>query len=518
MLEAWRTLTAQLPGMWRQRWQGLAVTLITGMLGTLLILVLPYRYEASARVYVDTQSILKPLMQGLAVQPNLDQQVQMMARTLISRPNVERVARLAQLDPPNASMRTREQTVDTLMKEIQIKPAGGQNLWTITYKGYSPESAQAVVQSLLSIFVESNLSDKRRDAEQAKRFIDEQLAVYERKLLDTESALKDFKLRNLAVMPNLAQDVVTRSIELQREADSARLEARQLENAREALRRQLADEKPSFSSAELSSNMPGYVPTETESRLATARRRLDELVVRYTDAHPDVIQARAVVNELQAARDQERARESEPGQRANSPRVPNKVYQDLKLSLADLDSKLAAARARQAESDRRVAQAREGALAIPKVEAEYLQLTRDYELNKRSYEQLLQRRESAQFSGSMDSSGVSELRVVDPPRVHPTPVSPNKAALILAMLMVSLGAGAATAWLRAQQVAAFFDANSLRSRLKLPVLGVVSWVGHPRAARQQRQASIAFVASLCLYTLGFLMAAAWVFLRANAAG
>ena len=86
----------------------------------------------------------------------------------------------------------------------------------------------------------------------------------------------------------------------------------------------------------------------------------------------------------------------------------------------------ASAQARVAESGRRLLLARNAALTVPKVEAEYLQLTRDYEVNKKSYEQLLTRRESAQISGSMDNSGVSELRVVDPPRVSPTPSPPRR--------------------------------------------------------------------------------------------
>lgn len=514
MLKVWSVVSAHLPGLWRFRWQGLAATVATGVVGAAVVMILPNRYEASARVYVDTQSILKPLMQGLAVQPNLDQQVQMMARTLISRPNVERVVRMADLDLRAKSPQERERIIDGLVKEIQVKPAGGQNLWSISYKGDTTDSARKVVQSLLSIFVESNLGDKRRDAEQAKRFIDEQLAIYEKKLLDTEAALKDFKVRNLAVMPNLAQDYVARSAEMQKEADGARLEMRQLENAREALRRQLSDEKPSF----VGSDGTGgglRTPTETEARLEAARKRLDDLVVRYTDEHPDVVHARSTVAELQSQRDAEKKREAETGVRANgaSVLIPNKVYQDLKIAMADVESKLAQARARAAEAERRLAESRQSAQTVPKVEAEYLQLTRDYELNKKSYEQLLQRRESAQISGSMDNSGVSELRVVDPPRVSPIPSSPNKPVLLLGVLLLSLAAGVATAAMRSQSVAAFFDVRSLRARLGTPVLGAVSWVAEGDADARRRQGAIAFGASVGGYALLFVVAAAWLFVR-----
>ena len=513
MIQVWTTVSSLLPGLWRYRWQGLAATAATGVVGAAIIMLMPNRYEASARVYVDTQSILKPLMQGLAVQPNLDQQVQMMARTLINRPNVERVVRMADLDLRSKSPQERERLVDMLVKEIQVKPAGGQNLYSISYKGDTTDSAQKVVQSLLSIFVESNLGDKRRDAEQAKRFIDEQLAIYEKKLLEAEAALKEFKVRNIAVMPNLAQDYVARSADLQKEGDGARLELRQLENSREALRRQLADEKPSLLGSEGAT--PARVPTETEQRLEAARKRLDELVVRYTDAHPDVVHARSIVGELQVQRDIERKREAETGLRSNgaSVMIPNKVYQDLKVALADVESKLASARARVAESERRLLLARDAAQTVPKVEAEYLQLTRDYEVNKKSYEQLLTRRESAQISGSMDNSGASELRVVDPPRVSPMPSSPNKPLLLIAVMLVSLAAGVTTALLRAQATAAFFDVRTLRTRLGAPVLGAVSMVLDADAKKRRRDGAIVFSASVGAYTVLFVGLAAWQLLR-----
>jgi polysaccharide chain length determinant protein (PEP-CTERM system associated) len=221
-----------LPALWLKRWWGLATTLALGTIGAAIVMAIPNKYEATARVFVDTQSILKPLMAGLAVQPNVDQQVQMMARTLISRPNVERVVRMSDLDLQTRNPQEREQMIDELIKKIDFKPSAGNNLYNVAYKDNDPEAARKVVQSLLSIFVESNLGDKRRDSDQARRFIDEQIALYQKKLIDAESALKDFKIRNLQVMPNMAEDYVTIAGNAQKDLDLARLELRQLPRRR----------------------------------------------------------------------------------------------------------------------------------------------------------------------------------------------------------------------------------------------------------------------------------------------
>ena len=71
-------------GMWRHHWPGMVVAWIVSAVGIGYVLSIPDQYQASARIYVDTQSILKPLMSGLAIQPNVDQQVAMLSRTLIS--------------------------------------------------------------------------------------------------------------------------------------------------------------------------------------------------------------------------------------------------------------------------------------------------------------------------------------------------------------------------------------------------------------------------------------------------
>ena len=84
--------------MWKYRWPALVVSWVVTAIGVVVVMKIPDQYEASARIYVDTQSILKPLMAGLTVQPNVEQQVSMLSRTLISRPNVEKLIRMADMD------------------------------------------------------------------------------------------------------------------------------------------------------------------------------------------------------------------------------------------------------------------------------------------------------------------------------------------------------------------------------------------------------------------------------------
>jgi polysaccharide chain length determinant protein (PEP-CTERM system associated) len=516
-------LKTLLPGMWRHRWWGLLAALVVGAAGAVWVMLIPDRYQATARVYVDTQSILKPLMAGLAVQPNVDQQLMMMARTLVSRPNVERVIRMSDLDLRSQSPADREKMIDGLMTAIQFRPAGGTNLYSVAYQSASADSARKVVQSLLSIFVESNLGDKRRDAEQARKFIDEQITQYEKRLLAAEDALKEFKIRNLAVMPALANDYVSAAGAAQKELEAARLELRQLENSRDALRRQLADEKPSFTSTEA----PEYAqaaprgPTDTELRLEAGNKKLDDLLLRYTDEHPDVVNLRRMLGDLERQRAAERAA-AQPAASAlvrpgSSTVIPNKVYQDIKVQLADTEARIAALRARVAEAEVRMREARSAAQTIPKIEAEYTQLNRDYEVNKRNYDALLARRESAAMSGDMDNrAGIGEFRVIDPPRVGAKPVAPNRPLLLGVVLLASLAAGIGLTFLIDQVRPTFLDARSLRGHTGRPLLGSVSMFVDPARRARQRWTTVAFSATGLLYFGLFAGLIGWTALRAFA--
>jgi polysaccharide chain length determinant protein (PEP-CTERM system associated) len=144
-------------GMWKYRWPGVAVAWLVALIGVAVIYKIPDQYEASARIYVDTQSILKPLMAGLTVQPNVEQQIGMLSRTLISRPNIEKLIRMADVDLKTDSKLEQEALIERLTKDIQIRNTGRDNLYSLVFRDADQDKAKRVIQSLVSIFVESSL-------------------------------------------------------------------------------------------------------------------------------------------------------------------------------------------------------------------------------------------------------------------------------------------------------------------------------------------------------------------------
>src|SRR6478672_3546220 len=125
-------LLSLLRGIWHRRWIGLAVAWLAALIGIAIVYRIPERYEASARVYVDTETLLRPLLAGLTIQPNLDQQVALISRTLISRPNVEKLIRMADLDLRAASNTERDELVDSIARTVRLEGNSQSNLYVIS--------------------------------------------------------------------------------------------------------------------------------------------------------------------------------------------------------------------------------------------------------------------------------------------------------------------------------------------------------------------------------------------------
>jgi len=497
-----------LMGMWKYRWLALLVSWITAIATVTIALKIPSQYEASARIYVDTQSILKPLMNGLAIQPNTDQQVAMLSRTLISRPNIEKLVRMADLDLKNESKQQQEAQIETLMKLLEIKSTNRDNLYTLSYRDEEADRARRVIQSLVSIFVDSRLSNSRNDADSAKVFINEQIKAYEAKLQVAETRLKEFRLRNIDLQGGEGQDSASRISDLSAQLEQAKLELREAETARDEAREQLKAEKSANSSTAMPSLLPESGPSvatpELDARINDLRKNLDSLLQRYTEQHPDVVNARHLMKELEEQRRKQVAELRKVAPPSVNEGKGSLALQELSKMVATSEVQVAALRARVAEYSTRYNRARSMLKTAPQIEAEAAQLNRDYAINKKNYEDLVARRQSAAMSGDLDSaSGVADFRLIDPPRVSPKPVSPNRLLLLPGAFLVALVVGVLTAFVASQLRPVFRRASDLREKFDLPVLGIISLVLSDVEKRHERFDKIGFLTASSMLFIVF---------------
>ena len=493
MDELTREVRSKLTAMWRWRWGGLGVAWAVALIGAIVLAKLPDRYEASARVYVDTQTVLKPLMAGLAVQPDIDQKVNMLARTLITRPNVEALMRSSDLQLNIRNADDRDAAVEEVARGIKLTGGGRENIYDISYRDTDPARAKRVVQNLVSMFVESGLGGKRRDTESARRFIDEQIKSYEAKLTEAESRLKEFKLKHFGYTSDAHGDYFARVGQLTDEIAKMRVEVRAAEESRDAMKRELAGEEP-IMLPDATMGAGGSVAPEIDAQLVVQRRNLDDLLRRYTDQHPDVVATRNLIQELEASKKQQIEARSKLVKQSPAKAVANNpVYQQLKVSLAEQEALVAALRGRANELNSRLATMRESASRVPQVEADLAQMNRDYDVLRRNYDQLVVRREAAMMSEGVDASaGLADFRVIDPPRVSPRPVFPSRLTLLPIVLLLALAAGLLASFALSQAFPTVHDLQSLRNAAGRPVLGTITMLADVAVRNRERAATVLF--------------------------
>ncbi len=508
-------LLSHLRAIWRYRWHAVVFAWVAAIAGWIAVQQMPDSYAASARVYVDTQSVLRPLLAGLAVQPNVDQIVSMMSRTLISRPNLEKVIRMADMDIKLKTPEDREQMINQLAKGLTIGGTGRDNLYTISYSNPNPQEAKRVVQSLLTIFVEGSLGDKRKDSDSARRFIDEQLKTYSEKLVAAESAVTEFKRQHLGLMPGEGGGYYGQLVQAKVAMEQAMLEFKEAENARDAIKKQLTGETPSLLS-DPGAAAPEAPSPEIDGRVLGLQQKLDILRLNYTEQHPDIV---AILRTIAQLKEQKKAEaelkekkraEAKPGKPAPTPtEARDPLYQQLNLAVAEVEARVAAMKARVAEYEKRYNELKASVNSLPQIEAEFKQLTRDYEVTKRNYEQLLSRRESAQISGEMEANtSVMDFRVIDPPQVPSTPVAPNRPLLMSLVLLAALAGGIAFAFLISQLKPTIQDERGLREISGLPVLGsvIMAWTDAQRAKLKKGLIGFALSVVSLLSAYGAIMA------------
>ncbi len=459
--------------IWRHRWIGLLVGWSVGALGVLMVFVQQDVYEATARVYVDTTSQLRLLLDDQIVETDVEDQLRFVRQALLGTPLLLRVARETGLIDGADTQDQQLAAITTLSARIQIVSSAELNpspwnarrvddTYLIRYQHNDRETAIAVVSKLLDIFVEDTLGAKRSSSRTAGQFLKSQLSEYESRLQAAEAALAQFNRENYDRLPSL-QGGYFQSMQIAREElDQARQEFELAESRLNSIESQLRGESPRVTaSGELD-------PNSLEARILDTERRLQDLKLRYTDQHPDVS---ALVETLEILRDQWDRREAAGGDRLGS--ISNPVFQALQISRNEAESEVQALRAVVVQRQKRVSELQGLINEMPEVEAELARLNRDYDVVHSRYQSLLDSLEREKLSREVLEAEEVEFRVIDPPRADFDPVAPQRELLLLALLVFSTGAGVAVAYGIGQLRPVIDSASSLEQFSGLSVIGTI---------------------------------------------
>ena len=504
MQEIFDDLLDYLKGIWIKRRYIIISTWLVCPIGWGVVSMMPDVYESEARVFADTQSILAPLLKGLTVQTDPDIQINLMIKTLLSRPNLERISRMTDLDIQAETTQQYESIIERLREDIKIiKTRGKDNIFTISFADIDPEMAKNVVQSALTVFIENTLGQNRTDSDSAQKFLKSQIADYENRLTSAEGRLTDFKQKYSTMLPDQNGGYYSRLNLAKENLENIELELKEAETQLASARAQLSTVPSESNSTQNKIQTANSIKTNFDDRIAELELSLDSLQLRYTDKHPDVAEARRRLEHLEKQRSDEIEEYLTETSNSGSNTLitsQNPVIQELQIQVNQFENQVASLKVRADDYQNKVNDLESKIHVLPEIEAELVALDRGYEITKEKYEQLLNRQETAQLAQQADeTTNKIQFKVIDPPRAADKPSGPKRILLFIAVTIAGFGAGIGLSLLFSQLSPVAISTAQLSKATGVPIFGVVSANQNLGLQKWHRNKTVLFVISnLCL--------------------
>lgn len=465
-MESLQDLVSRYGGLaWRRRWWGVGAAWALCIVCWIAIGMLPNEYEATARVYIDADAVLTPLLKGISAETSMSDQIDLLQHMLLSRPNLERIIAKTDLQLETHTQTDLEQMVQRLERSIKVN-AQTRNIFSIAFRNPDRQLAYDVVQAVLASYIENRAGDNRDDMEKATTFLDEQIATYEKQLRDAEGKRAEFRSKYLDLLPG--DGGVSR---LEQARSQVTLLTGQLEDAR-SRRVLLARTLAGTANSVVTDASGGY---NTGGALRAAEEKLHSLQQVYTDAYPEVISQKRLVESLRRSG----GGGDTGGGGGGGKTVPNPVFEQLKLRLVETDALVQSLMRQIEDAERERDRLSAIAHGEPNLEARYLNLNRDYDVLRKNYDELLARREGMRIAtaAQVRASNV-KMVIIDPPQVPQVPVAPLRVPLSIGVLVAGLAAGVGVVFAMMALDQSFHSIVELRA-MGRPVLGAISLAALP---------------------------------------
>jgi polysaccharide chain length determinant protein (PEP-CTERM system associated) len=517
----------QLAGAWRFRWHAIAAAAAAALVGWMIVFAMPDRYEATSQVLIDSRTALKPALQGLTADEDVSNQLTYVRQSLLMDAPLCKIALEANvLATCAADLEAAQSLLAALRAGIKLDvTSGDQNdpsnvTFKVAYRDTDRPRALRLVTVLTTTLEDEVLGGKRAGSQNAQQFLASQLDDAQKRLQTAEDKMEAFKQAHVGVLPADSMLPATGGgffAQLQKEIEAADLAQTKVlagQNRRATLENQLRV-TAATATAPLTLSAAG-TPTaiDTASQIVELQAHLDDLLLKYTEKHPDVIAARQQLSDLKKRRalEVQGAQRGEAGAVTTSGAASNPVYQSIQLQINQADVDIAEAQTELAQHQEKVHQLHQMLEKDPQMDTEYGQLSRDLEAAKAQYTGLQGNYDKSKLSQQADAAGSVRFRVVQPPTVSYQPVSPRRPLMLTAVLVLALIAGGALAYWLDQMQPVVGSAEALAQLVGVPVLVSVGSAFPARArvvARRERQlVGVAIGALLCALIVGQLLSSA----------
>lgn len=482
-----------LSGVWHKKRYIMISMWTVCILGWIGVSFMPNQYESRAKIYADTKNILNPLLNGLAVTGNIDEELAVISKTLLSRPNLESIAQTTDLYLKYKSPESYENLIKSLVNSIQLSGAKSK-VYSISYTHSDPEMARKVVQATMQKFTDSIAGQTRDETNSASEFLSGQINSVKQRLEDSERELAEFKKENQTLLPMRGTSYYSNLNSLSTQVEDLQMLLTEKETEIQGIKSRFLG----ASKSEPGQSASIVVRTQYDDRIAALSGALDQLRIQYTDKHPNIIALKSRLKnliELRSGEQENILQQASTGAISGPGDASNGALQEFSLRIATLESERDVIITRIKNANTKLKSLSEKLDLIPAIEADLVALTRDYEVTNQNYNDLLQRKESAELSRNVDKNTQSvKFQVLEPPMAALTPVGPPRVILYAMVFILSVAVGLVSAFVASQLAPIIANPNHLQNVIgNFTIIGKIEHLNGKRKRKLSRAKSVVFI-------------------------
>ena len=493
-----------LKGALKYKWIAIIIAWLICLGGWLYVSAMPDKYTSQAKVHVETRTMLRPLLAGMAIESDVWALLRVMQQLMFTKSNLEQIIKLSDLDKAVKTPADQEKIIEGLRKDIHIN-GGADDMFTIQYEAKNPDEAKNVVQAVLTVFSEQTQLSTIGNVDSAQRFIDEQIQEYEMRLRNGEKARENFKRANLGLLPGQGGDQIGQIQQMTAALEESKLKLKEALSKKEALKKQLAEALNSKNNDE--TEVSEMLSTSSDPQLIDLKQKRDELLIKYTEKHPSVVYIDKTIKELKKHIAEKQLKSVKTGGLDKSV-MTNPYVQSIQVALNEIDANIASINSRVDIFQKRLEKAQDELNSRLSIETEIENLNRDYAQIKSNYERLLASRETAAMSEKVDNRAETlKFKIADAPNTPLQPSSPKRKLLYSGILVVGLLFGLVIALLLYLIRPTIMSISQLRQITGLPVLGSVSMKANAAQSEKNKKEALRYsIAALGLFMfyIGFM--------------
>jgi polysaccharide chain length determinant protein (PEP-CTERM system associated) len=461
-------------GLLRYKRIAIFITLIFCISAWTVVFFMRDKYESQAKVHIDTATMIRPLMKGMVIEPDVGSMIRIIQQLMFTRPNLEKIIELSLLNPSREVVTN--ELIDKIRKDIAIKSSGDRDIFDISYSSDDAEVAKSVVQAVLTVFSDQTQGKAMADVSDAHNFIEQQIRDYEIRLQDAEKAKEEFTRNNMDVLVETDQLGELKGIKLQLEDSKVMLE--QAQAKKNVLEAQLKEVQDSTSSDWGVSNISQEVSAE-EARIQALKDKKTNLLLKYTERHPEIVGIDKLIEDLEKQNERGKkvnSNSSETGvETIGADKLSNPYVQTLKTAYDSAEAEVAADQSLVDSLSEKISNLETGLKDKLTLQTEMKNLNRDYDTLSRQYASLLDRREQAHITERVDDqTSRLKFRVADPPTKATKPSFPNRPLFYSAVLIIGIGLGLGAAFAIYLIRPVYMSHRQVRANTGLPSLGSIS--------------------------------------------